>query len=393
MSGLMKAIEIARSNLVRQFRDTSNLFFVFVLPVIIIVALGLQFGGAGRARLGVVAPPGDVLARELVAKLAGGDTRFDMRSYADEKELRTAVERGLLAAGLVVPDDYSAALRGGGGAPVTIQYLGTSDALTAGLRAPVDAAMAEQAAFVTAARVAARYGGGTFDDALPVARTLLEHLPGIEVSVSMVGVAGPFAGFGQFTFGAQSQLVLFMFLTSMTAATQLVLSKRLGVSRRMLSTPTSIGTILAGETLGRFAVALVQGVFIVAVTWMAFGVSWGDPLAAGLLVITFGLVGAGVAMLIGAISTNAEQAGALGVFLGMALGALGGAMVPLTFMPPVMQSIAQLMPHYWAITGLQSLVRDGGTLASVAVNVLVLAGYGAALVALATWRFRKALTG
>ena len=88
---------------------------------------------------------------------------------------------------------------------------------------------------------------------------------------------------------------MFMFLTSMTAAGRLVFTKQIGVSRRMVSTPTSIGTIVAGETLGRFGVAMLQAAYIVLVTTVAFNVSWGDPLAAAALIALFGLVAAGVA--------------------------------------------------------------------------------------------------
>jgi ABC-2 type transport system permease protein len=392
MSGAGKALEIARANLLRQVRDTSNIFFVFVLPIIIIVALGLQFSGSATARLGVLAPDGDPFAEELIERLRTGDLRFDTRRYDDEEGLRRAVERGHLEAGIVVPPGYAEALRSGD-RPVAIRYLGTTSAQTTGLRAPIDAAVAEQAAIVVAARAGASFSGRSFDEALPIARDGLADVPGVEVRLERVGEGGIFAGFGQFTFGAQTQLVLFMFLTSMTAATQLVMTRRLGVSRRMLSTPTAIGTILAGEALGRFAVAMLQGIFIVVVSWLAFGVSWGDPLAAGLIVATFGLVGAGVAMLVGALSRNADQAGALGVVLGMGMGALGGAMVPLQLMPDVMQTIARVMPHSWAITGLQSLVRDGGGILSVLPNVAVLLVYGAAVLALASWRFRKSLVG
>ena len=48
------AFEIARVNLLRVLRDRTNLFFVFLLPLIIIIALGAAFGGAGTSRLGVV---------------------------------------------------------------------------------------------------------------------------------------------------------------------------------------------------------------------------------------------------------------------------------------------------------------------------------------------------
>ena len=57
MSGVRKALAIGRVNLVRQLRDRGDLFFVLVLPTLIIVALGLQFGGTTAARLGVVSSP------------------------------------------------------------------------------------------------------------------------------------------------------------------------------------------------------------------------------------------------------------------------------------------------------------------------------------------------
>jgi ABC-2 type transport system permease protein len=68
-------------------------------------------------------------------------------------------------------------------------------------------------------------------------------------------------------------------------------------------------------------------------------------------------------------------------------------MVPLVFMPEAMQTFARLIPHSWAITGLSSLVRDGGGIDSVLPNVAVLAGFAVVLLGLATWRFRKGITG
>lgn len=393
MSGLSvtRVVAIGWTNLVRQVRDRGSLFFVFILPTIIIVALGLQFGGSGQARLGIVMPAGDAAADALVTQLREGPGVFDVRIYADEGSLRSAVERGNLEAGLVVPDGYGAALAGTG--PVAITFLGTPETVTAGYKTTIEAAVSEQAMLVAAARSAVTLGAGTYDAAHAAAAAHRADVTGIAVKVSVVGEESMFRNYSQFTFGAQTQLLLFMFLTSMTAASQLVQSKRLGVSRRMVSTPTSIATIVAGEALGRYLIALMQGLFIVTLTAIVFGVSWGDPVAAGAIILTFALVAAGVAMLIGAISSNADQASSLGVFAGMGLGALGGAMIPLTYMPEIMQTLARLIPHSWAITAFQRLINDGGGIDTVATNVLVLLGYGVVVLGLATWRFRKAITG
>jgi ABC-2 type transport system permease protein len=388
---LPKAFMIGRTNLLRQVRDRGNLFFIFILPTIIIVVLGLQFGGAGYARLGVVAPDGDAAADALIVRFREDSAVFTILDFEDEASLRTAVERGTVEAGVVVPEGYGAALAGS--QPVDVTFLGTTESVTSGYRAAVEAAVADQGALVAAARVAAGLDAGTFDEAFAVAEAARPDVAGVTVSVEQVGAEFMFEGYGQFTFGAQTQLLLFTFLTSMTAAGMLVQTKRLGVSRRMVSTPTSAGTIVLGETLGRFFVALLQALFVVVVTATVFNVSWGDPVAASAIILLFCLVAAGTAMLVGAISENAEQASSMGVFAGLALGALGGCMVPLAFMPDVMQTFAKVIPHSWAITGLGTLVRDGGGIDTVVVNVAVLAGFAVVLLGLAAWRFRKAITG
>jgi ABC-2 type transport system permease protein len=392
MSTMGKVLAIARVNLLRTIRDRSSTFFLFVLPLIIIVALGIQFGGTTRARVGVVAPAGDAFALAIVEALGRGDASvpFDVRRIDDEATLRSRVERGTLEVGLVIPADFEATLRGAGTA--TVRYLGTPESLTAGLRPAVEAAVARQALLVIAARAAAVGAPTDFATALAAARNGVEALPAFDVRVERLGEPGSFANYGQFTLGAQTQLVLFMFMTSLTAATQLVMSKQLGVSRRMVATPTAVPAIIAGEGLGRFAVVMLQAVVIVGVAAVVFGVDWGDPLAALALVLAFGLVGAGAAMLVGAIATNAEQAGSVAIFLALALAALGGCMIPIEFMPATMQTVAHLTPHAWAVDGLRKLITDGGGLASVAPQVGVLVAYGLALVALASWRFRLAIT-
>jgi ABC-2 type transport system permease protein len=215
----------------------------------------------------------------------------------------------------------------------------------------------------------------------------------VTVAVVEVGEAPWYAGFGQFTLAAQTQLVLFVFMTSMTAAAQLVMSKQLGVSRRMLATATAPAVVIAGEALGRFGVALLQAVVIVGITAIVFGVDWGDPLGALALILAFSLVSAAFAMLVGATSRNAEQAGSIGVFASLALAALGGCMIPIQFMPEVMQQVAHLTPHLWAVEGFAGLVPAGTTLMDVLPEVGVLLAYSVIVFAIATWRFRRAIAG
>lgn len=386
----MNALAIAVVNVRRLLRDRTSLFFVFVLPIILIVVLGTAFGGRVAPRMGIVAVDSGALGTELVEAIRDGSVKLELKEPATVELLRAGVEDGTLEIGVIVPPGYDATLRGGGVAQVTI--LGQPQSAVSALREAVDAAISGQATAVRAARLAVSREGIPFDEALVIARSVQGQMAGVTVAVERIGEGIFPAGTGALQPGAQSQLVLFMFLTSMTAATQLILTRQLGVSRRMVAAPVRIGTILVGETLGRFGVAMVQGVFIVLLSAVAFGVGWGDPLAAGMIVVLFALVGTGAAMVIGVFSNNPDQAGALGVMAGMLLGALGGAMVPLEIFPEPAHTIAYATPHSWAIQGLREVALRDGAVGDVLVELGALLVYAIALMAIGTWRFRRILT-
>ena len=66
----MKALAIAGTDLRRLFRFRLNVFFLFVLPMLIILLLGSAFGGSGKARIGVAGGTDGPLARALSTALA-----------------------------------------------------------------------------------------------------------------------------------------------------------------------------------------------------------------------------------------------------------------------------------------------------------------------------------
>jgi ABC-2 type transport system permease protein len=383
---LRRALVIARANLVRLLRDRLGLFFIVVLPMMIIFVTGLQFGGGFAERVALVTGADGRFADELADALS---ERWDIERYDDEAEARDAVATGRAVVGIVIPDDYDEAL--GDGEDAEVAFLSAGSEESVGRRRIVESMVAEQASLVRAARFTADEAGGTPADHLDAARDVGADLPELGFGTVTVGDQLFPEELQGFALGAQGQLVLFVFLTSLTGAAQLILTRKLGVSRRMLATPTSTGTILLGEALGRFAVALFQALFIVIATGLLFGVTWGDPVGAGALVLAFSAVGAGVAMLIGAVADNAEQAGSLGVFAGLGVAAIGGSMVPPEIFPEPMATISWLTPHRWALDGFRELIAGGG-ISDILVQLGVVAGAAAVVLAIATWRLRVVLT-
>jgi ABC-2 type transport system permease protein len=380
----MKALVIGWLNLRRLFRDRNNVFYVIVVPILMVFLIGTLFGGGRQLRLGVAAPSGP-LAEQLVSALAGGDG-IAVERLGGDAEVRAAVAAGRVNAGLVIPAGYDAALG-----------KGTSETLTFVARA-VDQKAQDVGVWVrsvvrqeSSVLRAAQSGAGTFEADLRSARAAA--VPGIGVSVTTTGKSLFPAGFRQFEVSAPPLLLLFTFFTSLTAAAGLIETRRRGVGRRMAATPTPARTIVAGEALGRLAIAVAQGLIIMLGSAVLFGVRWGDPVAAAALLLVFSLVGSGAATLIGALLRTEGSALAWAATAGLGVAALGGTMVPLESFSATMRAVAHLTPHAWGYDAFAGLIRHGASLIDILPSLAVLAAYAGVLFALGLWRLRRALTG
>ena len=384
----MTSLKIAWVNLRRTVRDRTNLFFLVLFPLLLIMVLGLAFGGEYAPRLAVVATGSGPLTEQLVEELEAS-SGLDAEVFDDRGAAVTAVEQGRAQGAIVVPQDYDARIADGG--VVVLDYVSSADRTAQQMGTIVAAVVDQQAARVTVARLLQERVGGDLDGMLALTDGTAEAVPDVAVEASTTGEALFPEDLGRFDVGASGQLLLFIFVTSMTASTALIETRRLGVSRRMYATPTSVRAIVAGEALGRIAIAVLQGAIIMVGSALLFGVSWGSPVAAALLMLAFAVVAGGAGMLMGSLATSTEQAIAIGLLLALGMGALGGSMMPLEFFSPTLYAVAHITPHAWAADGFADLIRRGGGLTDVVDELAVLVAYGAVLFAAAAWGLRRSI--
>lgn len=385
----MKALSIGWVNLKRMIRERSNIFFVFIFPIALVLLIGIQFGSGFAPTIGVHQSDDSPLSDQVVTALEA-DESIEVSQFEESEELVNAVERGTVQAGVLLPDGMGATVEAG--EAVEIGLISRPDNTGAQLQSVIGSAISQVMMPVGAAQFAADETDAAFAETLEVAGQLAGHVERIDVSVTAVGQATFPASLGQFDLGASSQLVLFVFLTALAGSSALILTRQLGISRRMLSTPTPIRSIIIGESLGRFGTALLQGLYIMVLTIIIFQVNWGDPTGAVLILVFLAAVGAGAGMLMGATFRNDQQASGIGVMVALGLAALGGAMFPLDLFSPTMQQIAHITPHAWALDGYAELVRREGNTLDVLPELGVLAAYAALVLSLAAWRLRVAIT-
>lgn len=391
MNASAKVASISRFSLVRYFRERANLFFVFIFPLLIIAVLGAQFGGDQTPEIGVVGS--SEFTDAAVERLVDSDA-VDVRRVDDEDALADLVTDDEVELGVVVPDDAQTTLESGEQLPLTI-LLGTTDATgddPAQLEGVVTRAFAAEAMVPGVTGQLAQQSDQPIDDVRATVGQLTGELPSIEVTRSVAGGGEPADepfGFDQIAVG---MLLLMTFLNTFTAATALIQNRRLGITRRMIATPTAVSTIVFGEGAGKWVIGMFQALYIMIGSMLLFDVSWGNLPTAFIVLALFSAVAAGAAMLVGALMSNDEQAAGITIMIGLGMGALGGTMFPLELFGSTMTTVAHVTPHAWAVDAFTATIRDGATIADVLPEIGVLAGYAAVLVGIATWRLRLTIT-
>ncbi len=381
-SGVAQVRAIMRTNAKRIQGERRLPFFVVLLPILIMLFVGGIFGTGGRKLVvGVVVDRRDVPAMDLVSALERSD-RVKPRHFDDETGARRSVRRGRVTAAVIVPDGYGEALRRGAPGEVTF-VVQPGRAESAQARLIVAAVLARANLDVVTARALEQTGTASFDAALSRAKRATARVP--DFLETEENRESPFA------YTAPSNLVLFAFITGLVAASAFVVSRRLGVTRRILASPTSAGSVVVAEMIGAFLLALFQASLMLAVGGVLFGVDWGPPIAVAALLVCFALVCAGAGTLFATVVRTPEQAISIGPPIGIALGMLGGCMWPLEGVGPVMRGAGHFVPHGWAMDAFIRLVFDHRGIGAIAGELGVLLGFAAILLVLATTRLRRSV--
>lgn len=344
-------------------------FFMFVLPFVVILLVGMATGGTAQARVGLVVEQDGPLVQRLVQRLEGRDD-LAVRRYDSVAELERAVRRQSVPAGVVVPADYDAALRSGGEAPVLF-VLDRAHFYPGAVRRAVGTAVNEEGTRLRSAYFAANEVRARFEVALELADQSSNPV------IDLVAVEPPLEADddpGGFDYTAPANLILFMFINAMASAAGMIQNRRLGCERRVLSTPTGPNTVVLGDAVGRFGIAMVQASIILLVGGAAFDVDWGSPVAMGLLVVVFGLLSAAAAQLLGTLGKSPDQVRAVAPMFGIGLGMLGGCMWPLEIVGPVVRAVGHIAPHAWAMDAVVEL-GDGAGVGGILPNLGVLMGF------------------
>ncbi len=383
-------LTIAGKDLRQRLRDRSALVLVIVAPLVIASIMSFAFRDVSRVHFTFGLVDEDrgaaALAIEHAFDAPGLRGLVTVSQVATEPRVAADVRSHRFEAALVIPKGYGASLRGT--APLALRTLtsvnyqaaaSTMHAIVAGFAAQADA---DRLSISTA--IAA--GAPTGSLARLERDVLRMRLPVREVVVP--------AGARQLTaisyYAPAMALFFVLFAISFTARSYFV-DRATGMVDRMRVTPLSAWQIVAGKAVGAFVLGFTSLVIVAAVTSLAFGASWGGPLAVVALALAMALAVGCLTGLVIVVSRTQRQAEAIGSAVVFALALLGGNFIMLSSMSPLMRRVSLLTPNGWAMRGFTDLSTLGGGLDRVVVPIIAIVACCACVTAVVAALARRAV--
>lgn len=179
--------------------------------------------------------------------------------------------------------------------------------------------------------------------------------------------------------------LMFVFFLLSHLATTVVEERTSGSLRRLLVTPASRWTILAGKMLPFFFVAAGQMTFVLLVSGVVFNMPLGNsPLALAAMILATAASVAALGIMVAALVKTEQQAGGLTILIVLVLAVASGC---------VSDSIQLIgpnfvMPHYWARIGMLDILQRGVGLEGVLTPIAVLLGLSALFFFVGARRFK-----
>lgn len=151
-----------------------------------------------------------------------------------------------------------------------------------------------------------------------------------------------------------------------------------GTLLRLRAAPISSLSILGGKALACFFACLLDSALIVGIARLGFGVPIQNGSALVLAIVCASACFAGITLAMGSIGKSEQAVAGAGWAALIVMAMLGGAMVPLAFMPEWLVQLSALSPVKWGIVALEGATWRAFEPAELVLPCAVLLAVGAA---------------
>jgi ABC-2 type transport system permease protein len=350
-------------------RDPRTLYLALVMPVVLLLLFGYGVSfDLDRIPLAVADDDRSPESRALVDAFSRS-REFDVVARVAAPEAEGLFRRGSAVAALVVRPGY--------GRDLARREPGKAELLVDGADATTANQVLQKADTIARAEGRRRSAAAGMSATLPLeARTWTRYNPAARSAIFVVpGLTAYLLAIGA------------VLLTALTIAGEW----ERGSMEQLFASPVGRVDVILGKLLPYLALGMLQLLLVVAVGATAFDVPIRGSLAllfgCGLLFLG-GMLGQG--LLISVVAKNqlvATQAGVLSSLLPSLL--LSGMLFPIENMPRPLQLFSSLIPARYLVHALRGLLLKGSGFGLLWPDLLALAIFAVAILAIATARFQR----
>ena len=387
-------LTIAGKDLRQRVRDRSAFLMAVLLPLGLALILNLTLGGVTGTSpefpYAFADEDGGPVAQSLRNSVLGAmesDGLITITDADSTAQVETLVEDGTVAAGIIVPAGFSAAVQRGD-AP-QLEVIGDIDQ---GLQTDVARAIAQRyAGSLDALRLSV---ATVLHDAGPGAGTqaaaLAERAAALPDPIRVEDITASRRELDVTSYFAAGIAVFFLFFTVQFGMASILDERKEGTLRRLLAAPISPASVIGGKLLASYVMGVASMFVLVLATSVLLDAQWGNPLGVALLILAGVLAAVGIMAVVASLARTSEQAGNYQSMIALVLGMLGGSFFSVAQAGGALATLSLLTPHAWFLRGLGDLVGGGGVGAVLPALGAILLFAGITL-AIALWRLPRML--
>ena len=298
-------------------------------------------------------------------------------------DLKDSIQKGNLEGGIIIPSNFTSSLLTGNQGTVVImtdtsnpQVSATIQTLLTRVFEGMGTALAQQSVMKLDPTV-------TPSTAMAIVQPYKVTTEGI--------VPGSTNYFEFVAPGIMAMTVMMSVMTGLPGA--ISQEKEVGTMDGMMVAPISRLSIILGKALAQTARGLLQGVVIMVLAVLIFGVT-----IQGNILLVFGLLLLGVFSFVGlgivltSFTSDQQTATMLMTTLMFPMMFLSGVFFPIQQMPWYMQDISKVMPLTYATQALRKVMVLGAGVLDITPELTILIGFGIVMTAIAVPVFRRAMT-
>ncbi|MBU1227135.1 MAG: ABC transporter permease [Actinobacteria bacterium] len=389
------AVLIAIKDLRQRIRDKSFFLWGIVAPVGLAAIFSLLLGSVAdgdsiRVSFGAVDLDGGEVAAvftgDVLGSLAEAEIVESVVVFGSLADAERAVGAGDVDAVFVLPAGFSAAVGGGGEAPIEVIGYVDSTIGTQVARAVASSFAGEINGLGVAVGTVFAVEGSQPDQAAIDA--LISEVMQIPAPISVGAIGAADKELDSSTFYSAAMAVMFLFLIVQFGVLGLLEERENGTLNRLLAAPMRRSSVIMGKAITSFVIGVLSMTSVIVITTVALGADWGDPFGVAALVLAGIIAALGLMMLVAAFAKTAEQAGNLQSIAAFLLAMLGGAFFPVAQAGGLIEAMSKITPHAWFLRGLGDLA--GGTgLTGILGSVWPILLFAAVTMGLASLRLRR----